>query len=168
MHSSLPRMVSWVKLRDFCVPDAPPLLFSSRHFANRGARAKTASARLLRARAAAGAAAGCRIIATGDFNAVEGGEPYLELFGADNGRDSPLADAHRLAYPNPIEDEGADNGFQPGSTSGPGIDWIAVSRNWRVVEVRIDRTAREDRTPSDHCPLCGTACRPRAAASCRS
>ena len=151
--SSLPRMVSWVKLLDLRAPDAPPVLFFNTHFDNRGARARTASAHLLRARAAAAAGAGCHIIATGDFNAVEGSEPYLALFGADNGRDSLLADAHRLAHPKPIEDEGTANGFQPGSTSGPRIDWIAVSRNWRVVEVRIDRTARDGRTPSDHFPV---------------
>lgn len=150
--SSLPRMVSWVKLRDCRAADAPPVLFFNTHFDHRGARARIASARLLRARAAA-AGAGCRIIITGDFNAVEGSEPYLALFDAVDGRDSPLVDAHRLAHPKPIKDEGTANGFRPGFTSGPRIDWIAVSRNWRVVEVRIDRTARDGRTPSDHFPV---------------
>ena len=155
--SSLPRMVSWVKLRDCRAPDAPPLLFFNTHFDHRSALAKKASASLLRARVAA-AGADCRIIVTGDFNVGEGSEPYLTLFDAVDGRDSPLADAYRLAHPKHIGDEGTTNGFRPGPTSGQRIDWIAVSRNWRVVEVCIDRTARDGRTPSDHFPVTAVLC----------
>jgi endonuclease/exonuclease/phosphatase family metal-dependent hydrolase len=28
-----------------------------------------------------------------------------------------------------------------------------MSRDWRVVEIHIDRTARDGRTPSDHFPV---------------
>lgn len=150
--SSLPRMVSWVKLRDRRAPDTPPVLYFNTHFDHLGARARIESARLLRDRVA-GSGAAVRVVVTGDFNAGEGSEPYRALFGAVDGRDSPLADAHRLAHPHPAADEGTFSGFRPESTRGPRIDWIAVSRDWRAVDVRIDRTARDGRTPSDHFPV---------------
>lgn len=150
--SSLPRMVSWVKLRDRRAPDAPPILYLNTHFDHRGTQARIESSRLLRARVAS-TGADCRVIATGDFNAGEGSEPYQALFGAVEGRDSPLVDAYRVAHPKPAADEGTFSGFRATSTGGPRIDWIAMSRDWRVVETHIDRTARDGRTPSDHFPV---------------
>ena len=150
--SSLPRMVSWVKLRDRRAPDAPPVLYFNTHFDHRGTQARLESARLLRARAAADGA-GCRVIVTGDFNANEGSDPYRAFFGDADGRPSPVVDAHRAAHPQPSADEGTCSGFHPEASGGPRIDWIAVSCDWRVVEVRIDRTSRDGRTPSDHFPV---------------
>lgn len=150
--SSLPRMVSWVKLRDRRAPDAPPILYLNTHFDHRGTQARIESSRLLRTRVAS-TGADCRVIATGDFNAGEGSEPYQALFGAVEGRDSPLVDAYRVAHPKPAADEGTFSGFRAASTGGPRIDWIAMSRDWRVVEIHIDRTARDGRTPSDHFPV---------------
>lgn len=150
--SSLPRMVSWVKLRDRRAPDAPPIIYYNTHFDHRGMQARIESARLLRTRAAT-AGSECRVIVTGDFNAAEGSKPWDAFFGAADGRESPLADAYRTAHPEAGSDEGTTSGFRATSTNGPRIDWIAVSRNWKVAEVRIDRTARDGRTPSDHFPV---------------
>ncbi len=150
--SSLPRMVSWVKLRDRRAPDASPVLYFNTHFDHRGAQARIESARLLRARAEA-AVVGCRILVTGDFNAGEGSEPYRGFFGPVGGRPSPVVDSHRIAHPQPAADEGTCSGFRADASGGPRIDWIGVSRDWRVLETRIDRTARDGRTPSDHFPV---------------
>ncbi|MDX2034725.1 MAG: endonuclease/exonuclease/phosphatase family protein [Blastocatellia bacterium] len=148
--TSLTRMATWVRLRDRRQPRAKPLVFFNTHFDHRGEQARLESARLLRRRAAAAIAAGDRVIVTGDFNAGEESAPYRAFFGLDENVPSPLRDVHRVLHPTRAADEGTFSGFKAEAVSGPRIDWIGVSREWRVLAAAIDRTARNGRTPSDH------------------
>jgi endonuclease/exonuclease/phosphatase family metal-dependent hydrolase len=151
--SSLPRMVTWVKLKDRQSPSAPPIAFFNTHFDHRGPEARLESARLIR-RQIATIGEGCSIIVTGDFNSGEGSEPYQALFAPADGQDSPVVDTFRAAHPERGENEGTGTGrFRAGDTSGPRIDWIAAGRDWQIVEAAIDRTAKGGRTPSDHFPV---------------
>ncbi len=150
--SSLPRMATWVKLRDRRDADAQPILFLNTHFDHLGAQARVESARLLRRQTQA-LGQGCRVIVTGDFNAGEGSEPYRALFGQVEGQASPLVDAFRTAHPQPGPNEGTFSGFKAGAIGGARIDWIGVSQDWQVARVEIDRTERSGRTPSDHFPI---------------
>ncbi|HEY8504612.1 MAG TPA: endonuclease/exonuclease/phosphatase family protein [Gemmataceae bacterium] len=150
--SSLPRMVTWVKLRDRKSPDAPPVVFFNTHFDHRGPKARVESARLLRERVAK-LGEGASVIVTGDFNSGEGSEPYRTLFGPANGNPSPLVDTFRTAHPERGPTEGTATGFRPSATGGARIDWIGASRDWKVIEAGIDRTTREGRVPSDHFPV---------------
>ncbi len=150
--SSLPRMVTWVKLRDRRAADARPVLFLNTHFDHRGPKARLESARLIR-RQIAVLGRGCSVIVTGDFNAGENSEPYRALFGRVEDRASPLVDAFRTAHPEAVPGEGTFSGFKAGATRGARIDWIGVSRDWGIVQVKIDRTALNGRTPSDHFPV---------------
>jgi endonuclease/exonuclease/phosphatase family metal-dependent hydrolase len=150
--AALTRMATWVKLRDRRAPQARPLVFLNTHFDHRGERARLEAARLLRRRVAEWGRTN-RVIVTGDFNAGEGSEPYQALFGAGDGGPSPLGDTYRTAYPGRDKREGTFSGFKADATDGPRIDWIGVSREWRVVSAAIDRTAREGRLPSDHFPV---------------
>jgi endonuclease/exonuclease/phosphatase family metal-dependent hydrolase len=150
--SSLPRMVTWVRLRDRHQADAPPILFLNTHFDHRGRQARVESSRLIRQQVdILGQQA--RIILTGDFNASEDSDPYRELFGPIDGQPSPLVDAFRIVHPQRGPHEGTFSGFQASRTDGARIDWIAVSRDWEVFQAEIDRTARDGRTPSDHFPI---------------
>lgn len=151
--SSLPRIVSWVKLRDRLAPAGAPLLFVNTHFDHKGAEARLESARLLRSRIGS-LGPGCRVVLTGDFNTDQGSEPYAILFGTQDGAVSPVGDAFRLAHPQPTLEEGTFNGFRTDAVSGPRIDWIGVSRDWKVTAAHIDRTTRNGRVPSDHFPVC--------------
>lgn len=153
--AALPRIATWVKLRDRTTPRAKPLLFANTHFDHRGQRARTESAKLIRERVAK-LGEGCTLIVTGDFNAEEGGEPYKALFAAD----SPLVDVFRIAHPTRAADEGTFTGFRATKTSGPRIDWIGSSRDWSVTSAAIDRTAKDGRTPSDHFPVTAVLKRP--------
>jgi len=147
--TSLTRMATWVKLRDRTQAKAKPIVFFNTHFDHRGEQARLESARLLRRRVAeAGKTA--RVIVTGDFNAGEDSEPYKAFFGAGDGKPSPVRDVYRLTYPARETNEGTFSSFKAGAIAGPRIDWIGVSREWKVVSVAIDRTQREGRTPSDH------------------
>jgi endonuclease/exonuclease/phosphatase family metal-dependent hydrolase len=150
--SSLTRMVTWVKLRDKRQPAATPLIFFNTHFDHRGVQARIESARLVRRRVIE-ASKTCRVIVTGDFNMGEGSEAYKALFDPIDGEPSPLIDAYRVANPTRVENEGTFSNFTAGAKAGPRIDWIGVSREWRVIKAEIDRAERDGRTPSDHFPV---------------
>jgi len=150
--SALPRMVTWVKLRDRKHAKAPPLMFFNTHFDHRGATARVESARFLRKQVGT-LGKGCAVIVTGDFNAGEGSAPYKALFGTTDDQPSPLVDSYRTAHPKRGLNEGTFSGFRASATGGERIDWIGCSRDWKVLRAEIDRTQRDGRTPSDHFPV---------------
>lgn len=150
--SSLPRMVTWVKLRDRKYPDAQPVLHLNTHFDHRGPTARLESAKLLRKKIEE-LGNGCAVIVTGDFNAAEGSEPYRALFGKEGDKPPPVVDTYRVAHPEKGANEGTGTAFRATNTRGSRIDWIAVSSQWKVISAEIDRTQRDGRTPSDHFPV---------------
>ena len=147
--SSLPRMVTWVRLEDRQNTKAKPIVFLNTHFDHRGQQARLESAKLVRRRVEELSKEN-RVIVTGDFNTGEGSEPYKALFDTLDGRKSPLRDTYRLARPSRSPNEGTFSDFKPATFDGPRIDWIAVSEGWKVVTAEIDRTSRDGRTASDH------------------
>ncbi|MGQ9504857.1 MAG: endonuclease/exonuclease/phosphatase family protein [Thermogutta sp.] len=150
--SALPRMVTWIKLRDLRQPDARPILWMNTHFDHRGEQARQESARLLRAKLSE-MGAGCSLIVTGDFNAGEGSQPYQLFFGEVEGVTSPVVDSFRTAHPQRGAEEGTFSGFRAENVTGARIDWIACSRDWKIIAAGIDHTSRDGRTPSDHFPV---------------
>ncbi len=150
--TSLPRMVTWVKLRDRKQRSARPIAFFNTHFDHRGREARLESSRLIRRRVLAVVASG-PVIVTGDFNTGEATEPYLALFDVEGGVKSPLSDTYRMAHAKRETNEGTFSNFAAGTNDGPRIDWIAVSSEWSVVSAEIDRTQRAGRFPSDHFPV---------------
>ena len=150
--SALPRMATWVKLRDRRLPHSPPFLFLNTHFDHMGKTARLESARLL-LRQITRLADGADVIVTGDFNTDEGSPPYRALFEPAEGRESLIVDSFRINNPDRKSNEGTFSGFKADTTSGGRIDWIGVSRNWRIRAASIDRTSRDGKTPSDHFPV---------------
>ncbi len=149
--TSLPRICTWVKLRDLKVKDAPPVYFYNTHFDHRGPQARKESARLIREHIAK-LGVEARVILAGDFNADEGSEPYKALFAEIDGKASPVLDTLRVFKPVRGDDEGTFNSFGP--TPGKArIDWVGVSRHWTVLDAAIDRTRKDGRWPSDHFPV---------------
>lgn len=153
--SSLPRMVSYIFLKDKETPDAPAILFLNTHFDHRGEQARLESAKLIVAKAEE-LAKGHPAILTGDFNTAEKSEPYNALFMAvADHADSATTwiDSFRMAHSDRGENEGTFSGFKVESQQGPRIDWIACTQHWQVLNASIDRTERNGRTPSDHFPI---------------
>lgn len=150
--SALPRMVTWVKLRDRENPMARPLWLLNTHFDHQGSVARLEAARLLRRRIRPWSIEGS-VVLTGDFNAAVQSPPYRVLFDSATGQPACLVDTYRQRHPNRGQDEGTFHGFRISSTAGDRIDWIGVSPDWTIVEAAIDRTARDGRTPSDHFPV---------------
>ena len=153
--SSLPRMVTWVRLKDRQAPQARPVLFFNTHFDHRGNEARARSAALIRQRLREQGPQDSLIV-TGDFNDGDGGEPHRQLFADLAGTPSPVVDTFRVKHPQPGPNEGTFTEFLEKNTGGPRIDWIAVSRDWEIESAAIDRTAREGLTPSDHFPVTAT------------
>ena len=81
--SSLPRMASWLKLRD--KKNNGAVWFVNTHFDHRGPEARLQSAKLIR-RKVAELAGGQHAIVTGDFNAGADSDPYKALFGKASAR----------------------------------------------------------------------------------
>ncbi|QDT15813.1 endonuclease/exonuclease/phosphatase family protein [Alienimonas californiensis] len=155
--TSLPRMASWLKLRDRRPGGAGDFWVFNTHFDHRGAQARAESATLMRAKIAAIAGDGPAIV-TGDFNAVPGSLPYKNLFGdpADAaGQRVTLRDSYRERRPDgePGQSAGTAGGFRREDRGESRIDWIAVTPHWAIVDAAIDRTHRDGRTPSDHDPV---------------
>jgi glycerophosphoryl diester phosphodiesterase/endonuclease/exonuclease/phosphatase family metal-dependent hydrolase len=147
--SSLPRMATWVKLKDKKAPEAQPVIFVNTHFDHMGKIARVESAKVIR-RKIAELGADCRVVLTGDFNSGEASDPYKTVFGEFDGKPSPLTDTFRAAHPNPTLREGTSNGFDATRTTGSRIDWIGCTKEWEPRSAGIDRAARNGRTPSDH------------------
>ena len=149
--AALPRLVSWVKLRDRKSPGGLPLLFANTHFDHLGEIARQESSLLLRDRLAL-IGKGCHLMLTGDFNADEGSIPYRNLFPA-TAATPVLHDTYRVAFAEKGQEEGTFSGFLASNTTGPRIDWIAVGETIEVKSAAIDRSAHEGNTPSDHFPV---------------
>lgn len=150
--AALPRMATWLKLKDRAAPKAAPLLWLNTHFDHKGKQARLESAKLLRKKIAE-LGDGCRLIVTGDFNSAEASEPYKALFGEVDGKPSPVVDSFRTMHPKAGPKEGTSTPFKAGPNAGGRIDWIGVSRDWEVRTAGIDYTSRDGRTPSDHFPV---------------
>jgi len=150
--SSLPRMVTWVKLRDRKNDSAPPIVFFNTHFDHQGPTARLESARLIR-RQIGTLAANCDVIVTGDFNTDDGSPPYRALFAPVENEPSPVVDTYRTMHPEREAREGTFSGFKADAVEGARIDWIGASRAWEIRAAAIDRTAKDGRTPSDHFPV---------------
>ena len=142
--SSLPRIATWVQLRDRVTES--PLIFINTHFDHRGRQARLESARLIRNFIEA-LPQEMMILVTGDFNCGEASEPYQQLT-----ESTRMVDTFRMAHPDPAQNDGTFNGFV-GKDSGARIDWILVSDDWTVSAADIDRYSKESRFPSDHFPV---------------
>lgn len=148
--AALPRIATWVKLKDRRRPEAQPILLVNAHLDHKGDRARLESCRLIRSELTK-LGSDARWIVTGDFNADPSQEPYQALF--DNTADRKLLDTYRAIHPTPGPNEGTFSSFAIANTSGPRIDWIGCSEEFQVRLARIDRTSRDGRTPSDHFPV---------------
>jgi len=148
--SSLPRMVTWLCLRDAKNPGTPICFFNT-HFDHRGAKARKHSAELIAKKAPVIAKSfeNARIILTGDFNTDTGSAPYQELVTKDK---ETLIDTFRVMHKEESENEGTFNGFK-GRDKGKRIDWILVNSAWKIKAAKIVRKNADGRYPSDHFPV---------------
>lgn len=142
--SSLPRIASWVKLRD--KKSGKTFTYWNTHFDHRGPESRKEAAKLLVAQMKAATDSG-PVVLTGDFNADAGSPPHQTL-------SAYLTDAWDAA-----KWKGSAwtfNGWKD-QTSGARIDWIFHSAGFQAADTTIDRWKSADgHYPSDHCPVTTT------------
>lgn len=146
--SSLPRMVSWVRLKDR-LSDNQEFIFANTHFDHRGPEARLQSAKLIRQRLFESQE--LPVVLTGDFNCGESSDPYNALVNVGDA-DQPIRDSYREIHPNPTEHDGTFSSWT-GDTTGARIDWILHSDQFTPTNAEINRTRQQGRFPSDHYPV---------------
>ncbi|WP_237564727.1 endonuclease/exonuclease/phosphatase family protein [Blastopirellula marina] len=142
--SSLPRIASWVKLRD--KQSGHAFTFWNTHFDHRGPKSRTEAAKLLVDQMKATTESG-PVVLTGDFNADAGSSPHQALA-------TYLRDSWKSA-----KWEGSAWTFNGWSDKSKGarIDWIFHSQGFQATDSTIDRwKSDQGRYPSDHCPVTTT------------
>ena len=147
--SSLPRMLSWVALRDRRNDRA--CIFANVHFDHRGPQARLESARLMRSKWEEFQDE-YPIIVTGDFNTDEDKAPYAALVNAEGFSGAKLIDSYRAAHPERSPNE-QSFGAWTGVRKGTRIDWILHSPNLITRSAVINYTQDLGRYPSDHYPV---------------
>jgi endonuclease/exonuclease/phosphatase family metal-dependent hydrolase len=138
--SAFPRTAIWVALRH--KPSGQALVFLNTHF-DYQSRAINGSARQLR-QWAIGTLLRYPLIITGDFNTDKHSRAYHLLT-------VPLVDTYRQIHP-PGPSEATFHDFGQAAPPTP-IDWILVSRHFRVLDASIDTATPDGRHPSDHYPV---------------
>lgn len=152
--SSLPRMVSWVRLRDRKDPESEPFVFANAHFDHRGKKARRESAKLMWRQHMSGQPDEA-VIFTGDFNAGEGSAPYKALVeGAGQVKEGerPIIDTYRAIHPERQADEATFTRWV-GNRAGARIDWVLHSDQFTTLSAAINYTNDGGRYPSDHYPV---------------
>jgi len=143
--SSLPRVLTWIRIEDQSTQKRP-LLFANTHFDHRGSQARLNSAILCREKLHE-LAAGVPVILSGDFNCGIESAPAKELL-----KDSQLIDSYSAVSHSPDESVGTFHGFS-GKPGRDRIDWILLSPGLKTLAAAIDRTHDLGRYPSDHFPV---------------
>jgi endonuclease/exonuclease/phosphatase family metal-dependent hydrolase len=152
--SELPRMCSWVMLRDrHARPGAgrDRVMFLDTHWDHAGTLARVESARMLRQKIFDLHAYGPAVL-VGDFNCTEDDEPYHELLRGGEGTGIKLVDAYRTLHPQRQAAEATFHAFR-GGREGSRIDWVIHTDDLQSVEATIDHHHEDGRYPSDHYPV---------------
>ncbi|WP_459558450.1 endonuclease/exonuclease/phosphatase family protein [Lacunimicrobium album] len=147
--TSLPRMVSWVKLKSKSEAGQEYYFFNT-HFDHIGPQAKKEAAKLLVKWIAEKHADGTPVIFMGDFNSMVGSQPYKTLFESESIK---LQDTYLVKHPSGSEPEQTYGGFEAVKTGKGRIDWMGCTEDIEVIRAEIDRTARGEFSPSDHYPI---------------
>jgi endonuclease/exonuclease/phosphatase family metal-dependent hydrolase len=149
--SSLPRIASWVKLKDKA--SGRSLLFANTHFDHRGSEARHESAKLMIRQLAELTGSGEKalpVLLTGDFNCTAKQPPYTALTGSEAG-DAKLLDAQFISHKPHAGGDSTSNSFEA-LRPGAKIDFIFV-RGLAVNSHQIDDPRVDGRFVSDHQPV---------------
>ena len=141
---SLPRMVTWVRLRD--KRTAKVFYFLNTHFAH---RQQDEPARANSAKVIAGFLAklptDVPVVLTGDFNTVPGKEAHKTI--TAHLKDAWEVAAERVGPPDTF------HAFKGAASAARRIDWILFRASWKVTRAETITMHQGDLYPSDHYPV---------------
>lgn len=147
--AALTRICSWARLRETAT--GREFVFANTHFDHRGVVARREAARVLSEQLNP-IAAGVPAILTGDFNITEDNPAYAVLVKPARPEWIHWIDSYRTLHPQRQPDESSTNSFK-GTVKGSRIDFIFHTSHFQATAAAIDRTSRNERTPSDHYPV---------------
>ncbi|MBI5851094.1 MAG: endonuclease/exonuclease/phosphatase family protein [Planctomycetes bacterium] len=146
-------MCTWARL--VAIDDGSPVYVFNVHLDHRGVAARRASTLLVRERMRAITSREGQqgeAVLLGDFNSAEDDEAITALTSPRADDEFPLTDVWRSTHPD--EAAGTFTAFDPMNDGGTRrIDYLFVTRGWRVRGAGIDRSRRDGRWPSDHFPV---------------
>jgi endonuclease/exonuclease/phosphatase family metal-dependent hydrolase len=145
--AALPRICTWVKLRDRCIDQQ--LCFMNTHLDHAGAVARRESARLLLARSQQIAGASMSVILTGDFNTGPTSDVYRTMVNNTHFQDTKLSSETGHHGP-----DGTWATFDVKRGIADRIDYIyCTSMHFRVLQ-HMHLTDNDNVSyPSDHLPV---------------
>ena len=145
-HTSLPRMVTWARLRDRTTGRV--FVFANTHFDHLSEEARVESAKLVRARLGL-LAPHEPVLLVGDFNAVAQASAAYATFTGDG----YLTDLFRSAAVRKGESLGTFHGYRQANPAGLHIDWLLGRGGWRARSAEVIAFEVRGQHPSDHYPV---------------
>jgi endonuclease/exonuclease/phosphatase family metal-dependent hydrolase len=143
-----PRIVTWARFRDRSSGDT--FYVFNTHWDHESQPSRERSAALLTERIKQRAHPNDPVLVTGDFNSGEDNPAFQALLRSGLG----LYDSFRAVQPS-ATGTGTFHAFK-GDRSGPKIDAILASQQWRTLNAGIILLSDNGRYPSDHFPVTAT------------
>lgn len=150
--NKLPRVASWVRLKDR-VADRE-FVYLNMHWDHQDVPAREKAAALVRERLEKIEKDGLLIV-TGDLNSFEDTKAFATLTQPTATDARKLADSYRELHPERAEDEASFDGWS-GNTEGSRIDFILHTAGLTPEAAEIVRTNYDGLWPSDHYPVTAT------------
>jgi endonuclease/exonuclease/phosphatase family metal-dependent hydrolase len=150
--NKLPRIASWVRLKDS--KSNREFVLLNMHWDHQDAKAREKTAALVRERL--GKIGGdLPLLVTGDLNSFEDTPAFKELVGENDPQGRKLADSFRELRPKRLPDESSFNDWK-GKTKGSRIDFILHTSEFTPMAADIVRQSYDGHWPSDHYPVTAT------------
>jgi len=148
--SSLPRMVSWIRLKDK-QSAGREFIYANTHFDHRGSEARNESASLIRKRLI-NKLVDTPILLCGDFNTRPMDGNYIHLTAGVFPGDRRMHDTFVTLQKDLAPDTSTMSAWN-GRRKGNRIDWILHSPEFITLNASINYYNHEGRYPSDHYPV---------------
>jgi endonuclease/exonuclease/phosphatase family metal-dependent hydrolase len=150
--NAVPRMASWVKLRD--KESGREFVLLNTHWDHISGAARRQSAKLIRERLEE-LAGDLPTIIMGDFNSPEDTPATKTFTSAADSDQKPFIDSYRALNPKRAPNEATYNNWE-GKTEGSRIDFILHNDAFKPTAAEIVRTNYDNHWPSDHYPVTAT------------
>jgi endonuclease/exonuclease/phosphatase family metal-dependent hydrolase len=150
--NKLPRIASWVRLKDN--ESNREFVLLNMHWDHQDENAREKAAELVRERLSA-IGGDLPLVVIGDFNSFEDTPAFKTLVGKADSSGRKLADSFRELHPKRSPSEASFDGWK-GTTKGSRIDFILHTSEFTPVAAEIVRKSYEGRWPSDHYPVTAT------------
>jgi endonuclease/exonuclease/phosphatase family metal-dependent hydrolase len=150
--NKLPRIASWVRLKD--KESNREFVLLNMHWDHQDEKAREQAAGLVRERLSK-IGGDLPLLVMGDFNSSEDTPAFKTLAGTADSSGRKLADSYRELHADRSPNEASFDDWR-GKIKGSRIDFILHTSEFRPVAAAIVRTSYDGRWPSDHYPVTAT------------